>query len=218
LGDKLTRRGFVTMATAFIGGIVSTGAAARPHRHSHLVKSAKHNAHRTASASLRAPSQLPTRIPARPNFPVRIASFHNLHTNERLSITYWRDGAYVPVAMTAINRVLRDHISGEIYPMDPRLIDLLDDLRRALGTSTPFQIISGYRSPSTNAWLQQTHPGVAAHSLHMNGQAADVSLTTCSLDSLHNAALALQEGGVGFYPRSDFVHVDTGPVREWTYG
>jgi uncharacterized protein YcbK (DUF882 family) len=148
---------------------------------------------------------------------VRRIAFHNLHTDEKLDAVYWEKGNYVPDAMQAINKVLRDFRTGDVHTMDPRLMDLLAALSSTVGTTQPFQVISGYRSPLTNAMLQNAneHSGVANKSLHMQGMASDIRLPDVQLGHLHNAALALSGGGVGYYPKSDFVHVDVGRVRRW---
>jgi uncharacterized protein YcbK (DUF882 family) len=141
--------------------------------------------------------------------------FDNLHTGETLDAVYWEKGAYVPDALGAINVVLRDFRTGDVHPIAPHLLDLLTALRTAAETGKPFQVISGYRSPKTNALLASESSGVAHSSLHMQGMAIDIRLSDVSLDRLHRAALGLQLGGVGYYPQSDFVHVDVGRVRRW---
>ena len=149
--------------------------------------------------------------------PVRRVAFHNLHTDEKLDAVYWERGQYVPDALQAINKVLRDFRTGDVHPMDPKLMDLLAAISSTVETKQSFQIISGYRSPKTNALLHEAseHSGVANHSLHMQGMATDIRLPDVQLAHLHKAALALQSGGVGYYPKSDFVHVDVGRVRHW---
>lgn len=147
--------------------------------------------------------------------PVRRVALHNLHTGEALNTVYWEQGRYVPQALAQVNHVLRDFRTGDIHPMDPALIDLLDTLSARLDTKNPFQVISGYRSPKTNAMLHECTSGVASQSLHMKGLAIDIRLPGVDLDRVHRAALSLQAGGVGYYPQSDFVHVDVGPVRHW---
>ena len=145
----------------------------------------------------------------------RRLSFENLHTGERLDTVYWVNGAYQPGALRAINVLLRDFRTGDVYPIDRKLLDLLVRLRARLNTAAPIQVISGYRSPETNAMLASYSDGVAAGSLHMSGMAIDIRVPGRSLRSVHRVALAMAEGGVGYYPRSDFVHVDTGSVRRW---
>jgi uncharacterized protein YcbK (DUF882 family) len=145
----------------------------------------------------------------------RSLAFENLHTSEKLRVTYWADGDYVPSSLTEIHRILRDHRTGETYPIDNRLLDLLCHLRTKMEASGPFEIISGYRSPKTNAMLRGHSTGVAESSLHLKGMAVDIRLRNKSVAALHKAALSLQAGGVGYYPASQFVHVDVGRVRRW---
>ena len=145
----------------------------------------------------------------------RVLKFAHLHTGEHLAVEYFRGGQFQPEALAAVNHVLRDFRTGDVHVIDPALCDLLFGLARATDTSQPFQVISGYRSPATNAMLRQKSEGVAAGSLHMSGRAIDIRLADVPLVSLRNAALAIGRGGVGFYPSSDFVHVDTGPQRRW---
>jgi uncharacterized protein YcbK (DUF882 family) len=146
----------------------------------------------------------------------RQVSLHNLHTGEKLEAIYWDNGRYVPDAMAAVNKVLRDYRTNDEHDMDPRLIDLLAQVSGKVGCSAPFQVISGYRSPKTNAMLHERSGQVAGHSLHMDGKAIDVRVEGVALDHLHKAVLGLGEGGVGYYPTSDFVHMDVGKVRRWS--
>ncbi|MGD2081873.1 MAG: DUF882 domain-containing protein [Chromatiales bacterium] len=145
----------------------------------------------------------------------RDLSFHNLHTGERLSLTYWEGGDYVDDALRAVNHVLRDHRTGEVHAMDPGLLDLLVRIRSKLDTDRPFEVISGYRSPKTNAKLRKASGGVAKRSLHMSGKAIDIRVPGRDVHQLQKAALSLKAGGVGLYTKSRFVHVDTGRVRSW---
>jgi uncharacterized protein YcbK (DUF882 family) len=147
--------------------------------------------------------------------PARKLGFHNLHTGESVEAAYWEQGAYVPDALEAVNRVLRDFRTGEVHPIDPRLLDLLARLQGRLDVTRPFQVISGYRSPATNAKLHSASSGVATKSLHMQGMAIDIRLPDVELTRLRDAALSLQGGGVGYYQASNFVHVDVGRVRRW---
>lgn len=146
---------------------------------------------------------------------LRALSFHNLHTDERLHVDYWRDGNYDRKALGKINHVLRDHYSGDVYPMNVRLMDLLYDLQHRLGNSGAIEIISGYRSPKTNLHLAHLSGGVAHNSYHMRGMAIDLRMNGTSLTKIHKTAMTMRRGGVGFYPDSQFVHVDVGPVRTW---
>lgn len=145
----------------------------------------------------------------------RALSFVHLHTSERLSLDYAREGGYLPDALAALNHLLRDFRTGDVAPIDPGLFDLLYRLRVACQATAPFQIISGYRSPVTNATLRERSSGVASGSLHMSGKAIDIRVAGVGLATLRDAAIALQLGGVGYYPGSNFVHVDTGRVRRW---
>ena len=145
----------------------------------------------------------------------RHLAFTNLHTGESLRATYWEAGAYVPDALQALNRVLRDHRTGEVHEIAPALYDLVSALQQRLETDATVQVISGYRSPASNAALHARSDGVASHSLHMSGQATDLRIAGVDLARLRDAAWVLQGGGVGFYPQSQFVHVDVGRVRRW---
>ena len=142
-------------------------------------------------------------------------SFYHTHTLKELTIVYFRNGSYIPKALTSINNFLKDFRTGDIHPIDPALLDLLHDLRHAAGTKEFFEVISGYRSPHTNAMLRGNSGGVASHSLHMLGKAIDIRLPSFNTDRLHQIALGFQRGGVGYYPQSDFIHLDTGNVRTW---
>jgi uncharacterized protein YcbK (DUF882 family) len=140
------------------------------------------------------------------------------HTRERIDLVYAAGEQYLPQALGSLNHFLRDHYSGEVGQIDPQLFDLLHQVRQALGGGVPlsYHIISGYRSPLTNARLRNTRGGgVASHSLHMDGKAIDVRLPGVPLAELRDAALSLKAGGVGYYPRDQFVHIDTGRVRTW---
>lgn len=140
------------------------------------------------------------------------------HTRERIDLVYASGERYLPQALGSLNHFLRDHYSGEVGQIDPQLFDLLHKVRQTLGSGVPlsYHIISGYRSPLTNARLRDTRGGgVAKRSLHMEGKAIDVRLPGVPLAELRDAALSLKAGGVGYYPRDQFVHIDTGRVRAW---
>ena len=145
----------------------------------------------------------------------RSLSLLNLHTGERLRATFFESGAYVPDALSAFDHLLRDFRSGDSHPMATGLLDLVSTLSATLAPGEEVHVISGYRSPQTNAALHAHSDGVAAHSLHMVGEAMDIRLPRVALAGLRDAALSLGRGGVGFYPSSDFVHVDVGRVRRW---
>ena len=145
----------------------------------------------------------------------RTLSFYNTHTGENLKTVYWSDGAYVPQALTDINFILRDFRTGDVLGIDAALLDLLSALRQTLESKSPFNIISGYRSPETNSLLNALSSGVARNSLHTVGMAIDIRMPGLELKTLRRAALDLHRGGVGYYLSSDFVHVDVGRVRYW---
>ena len=149
------------------------------------------------------------------SFGMRELAFYNLHTDEKLRVTYWKDGGYDRSALSKINNILRDFRSGDVYPMSPNLVDLLHGLQARLRTDAVIEIISGYRSPKTNTALAKASDGVARNSYHMKGLATDIRMRGVSLRQIQTAALFMKRGGVGYYPRSDFVHVDVGPVRHW---
>lgn len=145
----------------------------------------------------------------------RALSLYNLHTGEALKATYFEGGAYVPDALQAMNRLLRDFRTGDVHPIAPGLLDLVETLRGRVESEQTVHVISGYRSPTTNAVLHERSSGVATHSLHMQGMAMDIRIPGVELAHLRDAALDLRGGGVGYYPGSDFVHVDIGRVRRW---
>ena len=148
----------------------------------------------------------------------RVLSFFNTHTGERLQTAYCCAGDYQPEALKAINYILRDFRANEVKPIDPKLLDLLHELGGTVETDSPFHIISGYRSPHTNSMLRArggAQSGVASGSLHQYGKAIDIRIPGVKLDDLRGAARSLKLGGVGYYPSSNFVHVDTGRVRFW---
>ena len=145
----------------------------------------------------------------------RLLSFFHTHTHERLTVPYFADGAYLREGLSNLNAFLRDHRTGDEHSIDPALYDILNDLRLATGTKSPFHVISAFRSPHTNAMLRENGRGVAKGSLHLQGRAIDVRLGDVGSASLRDAAVELQRGGVGYYRGPDFVHVDTGRVRRW---
>lgn len=145
----------------------------------------------------------------------RALAFDHTHTGERLSVTYAMGEHYIPDALQALKRFLRDFRTGETHAIDPRLLDQLHLLRKVTQTKAPFQVISAYRSAATNAMLRNRSRGIASGSLHLNGQAIDIRLADVPLGDLRDAALSLRAGGVGFYRDPDFVHLDTGRLRRW---
>ena len=145
----------------------------------------------------------------------RALSFYNAHTGENMKAVYWEEGKYVPHALADINYILRDFRTGEVKEIDIDLLDLPFALLQELESAGPLHIISGYRSPETNALLRIIGRGVVKDSLHIQGKAIDIRLPGYNLKNLQRAAVSLQRGGVGYYPFSDFVHVDVGRVRYW---
>lgn len=145
----------------------------------------------------------------------RSVSLLNLHTGERLSAAYFEDGRYLNDALSAFSHLLRDHRTSEVHAIEPGVFDILSALQGQLGNASTFNVISGYRSPQSNAKLHEASGGVASHSLHMEGKAIDIRLPGTNLTALRDTALKLQRGGVGFYPKDEFVHVDVGRVRRW---
>jgi uncharacterized protein YcbK (DUF882 family) len=142
--------------------------------------------------------------------------FYNTHTGERVQVVYWEEKEYVKEALAEINYLLRDHYTDTVHSIEPRLLDLLHDISVLLETAKlPLHVLSGYRTPATNAKLRAHGKGAAKHSLHMEGRAIDIRMPGRSLIAVRRVALALKGGGVGYYPRHDFVHLDVGPVRYW---
>ena len=146
---------------------------------------------------------------------VRQLSFYHMHTDEKLDVVYAENGAYIPEALTEVNHLLRDFRNDEVHPIDPRLLDLLHAVRKRTGSDGHFEVLSGFRSPATNDMLRHMSTGVARNSMHLRGQAIDVRLTGAGSDDVRRVAIAMARGGVGYYPDSDFVHLDTGPFRTW---
>ena len=147
----------------------------------------------------------------------RELAFHHTHTGHSLSVVYYHDGRYDMDALARVDDFLKDFRTGALHPIDPALLDVLFDIRTRTSSRAPFEVISAYRSPATNEMLRTraSNSGVAQRSMHLDGQAIDVRLADVPLAQLRGVALQLKRGGVGFYPTSDFVHVDTGRVRYW---
>jgi uncharacterized protein YcbK (DUF882 family) len=190
-----------------IGGAAAAASASLALGHSALAAPATAGRVIGAPAVLRGPTA---------EADVRRVWVHNLHTGDKLDTVYFENGRYQPQALSEAMKVLRDWRNGQEHVMDPRLFDALNGIHQKLGVSQPFQIISGYRSPVTNAAMHAHSEGVAEHSQHMFGKASDVRIEGVELSRLHQAALAQQAGGVGFYPVSNFVHVDVAKIRTWT--
>ncbi|MCG2776612.1 MAG: DUF882 domain-containing protein, partial [Desulfobacterales bacterium] len=148
--------------------------------------------------------------------PERSLPLYNPNTKESLHTTYWSNGRYQQNALSEINHIMRDRRTGEIKPIHTDLLDLLYAIGTELKTQEPFHIISGYRSSRTNALLRKSGKNVAKNSLHIQGKAADIRLPECRLSSLRRVAFNLKGGGVGYYPRYRFIHIDVGPLRYWS--
>jgi uncharacterized protein YcbK (DUF882 family) len=162
-----------------------------------------------ASAALAVPAALATGR-AR-----RCVSFVHTHTGETLRAAYFQDDGYQAQCLAQVDYLLRDFRTGDVHRIDPALLDILFDLQTLADRDGPYEVISGYRSPATNAMLHRSSDGVAQHSMHLEGRAIDVRLRGFATSKLAAYARSLGRGGVGFYARSDFVHVDTGRVRVW---
>ncbi|MCQ8103393.1 DUF882 domain-containing protein [Methylomonas sp. SURF-2] len=146
----------------------------------------------------------------------RSLAFLNPHTGDKLNVTYFEKGRYLSDALEEVSFLLRDYRTGDVHSIDPELLDQLHDLKQMLGLSQPFGVICGYRSPMTNARLHAEHSGVANNSFHIHGRAVDIRIERFDLRRIHSAAIAMHRGGVGFYPESNFIHLDTGTFRTWT--
>ena len=145
----------------------------------------------------------------------RELEFYHTHTGKSLALVYHDGETHIASAMAQVNQFLGDFRTGEIHTIDPQLLDLLYVLQHKTGIENRYEIISAYRSPKTNALLRNNSKGVAKRSLHMQGKAVDVRLVGANTRQLRETAIALKLGGVGYYRRSDFVHLDTGRVRYW---
>ncbi len=159
------------------------------------------------------PADIAGTPPLEPEYRLR---FYHTHTNERLDVVYRKGDSYIPEAIAQIEHFLRDHRTGEVHHYDPRVFDLLSDLTAAVGhPGTEVDVICGYRTPWSNEYLRHHSSGVAKNSLHMQAMAIDIRVPGVKTGELRTVALALHRGGVGYYPASDFVHVDVGRVRQW---
>ncbi|NJO37098.1 MAG: DUF882 domain-containing protein [Rhizobiales bacterium] len=150
-----------------------------------------------------------------PSMAARELRFYNLHTFESLTAVYWRDGTYLPEGLAQISYHLRDFRTGGIKPIDPTLLNILHQVTSSMECDQPINVISGYRTPATNAMLAAKSEKVAPNSFHMRGQAIDIRLPGLATTGVRDVALGLSRGGVGYYPESDFIHLDTGPIRAW---
>ena len=154
-------------------------------------------------------------VPSLAGTGTRSLSFYHTHTRQTLDIIYARSDIYDPLALDRVNYFLRDFRTEEVHPIDPGVLDILWHIQQKLGCNGTYEVISGYRSPATNGALRGRSKGVAKRSLHMKGKAIDIRLTGADTCSIRDCAIALKGGGVGYYPKSNFVHVDTGRVRTW---
>lgn len=145
----------------------------------------------------------------------RALAFYNIHTDERIELCYFDQGAYCPQALEQINYILRDFRTGEVTPIDTDLLDLLYAVKCRIHPRDSFSVISGYRSPETNEKLRRHTRGVAKKSFHTRGKAIDIRIPGYDTARLRNLCVRIKAGGVGYYPKSDFVHLDVGPVRAW---
>ena len=150
-----------------------------------------------------------------PSMAARKLRLYNVHTSEALTAVYWRDGAYLPEGLAKISYHLRDFRTGGVKPIDPTLLNILHQLASSIEFDRPINVISGYRTPATNAMLAARSSKVAPNSFHMRGQAIDIRLPGFATTGARDIALGISKGGVGYYPESDFIHLDTGPIRAW---
>lgn len=147
----------------------------------------------------------------------RSLKLHNALTGEDMNVEYWAEGEFVPDALKALNHFLRDPHNGKVTEIDPRLFHFVHAIAEKLGFRETINIISGYRSPATNNQLRRRNSAAAKGSFHVKGKAVDIRIPGHSTKSVHRAALDLEQGGVGYYPRSKYIHIDTGPVRSWQH-
>lgn len=184
--------------------------------HAHQVSDRHHSAHHNQihTASHQHP-QTPRAIDRySPSY--KTLAIQNPHTGDHLQLTYFENGRYVNGALNEISHLCRDHYTGDSYPVDPALLDQMFDLKQALGVNKPFHLVCGYRSPFTNAMLRSQSHAVAKNSLHMQGKAVDIRIEGLDTRVIRDAALSIQRGGVGYYHRDNFVHLDSGDIRSWT--
>jgi len=199
-----SRRGFLFLAAAATTSLILPAGDA-------LAAKPKAKAKAKVKQAVVAPS---SPVPVRPSS-TRSLKLQIVNTGERFDAVYWRDGNYLPEATRRLDTLLRDYKAGAVTHMDPNLYDQMWELYQRLGSSEPWRVISAYRSPRTNAAARKSQRGVARNSFHIHGRALDIDLADRSVRAIRQAAMSLQAGGVGQYPRSDFVHIDTGPVRSW---
>ncbi len=145
----------------------------------------------------------------------RTLSLYHAWAQKELTLTYTSGKSYNPKALARINSFLRDYQTGQVHRIDPKLLDILWVIQQEMGCKGVYSVVSAFRSPQTNRKLQRTTSGVASHSLHMEGRAIDIKFSGVNLAQVRQCAMALQTGGVGYYPKSGFVHLDTGDYRTW---
>jgi uncharacterized protein YcbK (DUF882 family) len=160
-------------------------------------------------------NSIPPRFVGNNNVAHKTLALQNTTTGDSLSVTYFEKGRYLPDALDEINYIYRDHLTDEVHPVDVALLDQLHDLQSTLGVKRQIHVICGYRSPFTNAHLRRNSRGVARNSLHMQGRAIDIRIAGVESRNIRDAALSMARGGVGYYPGSNFVHLDTGDFRTW---
>lgn len=169
----------------------------------------------TMAASL-APNLVQARTRSKAAFE-RSLDLYSTKTGENIKTVYWAEGKYLAESLHEINYVLRDHHSDEVTDIDPHLLDLLHTVCRIMDVDTTVNVISGYRSATTNAMLRRSNRRIARHSFHIQGKAVDIRLPNHNITLARRVALTLQQGGVGYYRRANFLHIDTGPIRSWAY-
>lgn len=217
----LSKKAVVTQRAA-----VTQKARVHDTLHQHLASSTKVSSAKVSSSKTLSTKAPATAVHAPPNRIIhnallhnspshKVLALHNTHTGDRLKLTYFEQGRYIKDALHEINHLFRDYHDGSIHPIDTALLDQLYDLKHVLEVRKPFHIVSAYRSPATNADLRRHSDGVAKNSLHMQGRAIDIRIEGVDTRRIRNAALAMQRGGVGYYGKSNFVHLDTGSVRNW---
>lgn len=145
----------------------------------------------------------------------RSLSFFHTRSQQELTLVYALGKTYNRKALTQVNRFLRDHNTGQVHAIDPKLLDILWALQAEIGHKGVYEVISGYRSPQTNRQMRRKDSGVAKKSLHMKGQAVDIRFSAATLSQVRKCAMALGKGGVGYYPKSGFIHLDSGDYRSW---
>lgn len=209
--STITRRSILTLACAATAVAATASDVAAQTAPARSQTNRTQNAQPAPGAAARNRQQ-----PRRPPPPRRLA-IYNVHTGESFNGVYWQNGRYVPAASRRLSVIMRDHRSGSIRRVDPRLFDVLWQLSRTLRMRGPFHVWSAYRSPQTNYSLYLQSGSVAQNSFHVRGMAVDVTVPGRSQGTLARTARALRAGGVGVYRTSSFVHVDTGPVRTWAY-